>query len=311
MQRDYIAVCGDMNLVLDFQNDCFNYKNRNNPRATEALGTLKNDHSLVDPWKIFHTNAKGYTWFCKYPVEKARLDLFLISESLLSFVDCTRNLQGYKSDHSAITIELKLNNFKKGKGFWKFNNSLLYDRVYVNKVKDIIRETKIKYALPVYNFNNIDEIDEMELQLTISEQTFFDILLMDIRGMTISYSSYKKKKKIERKNQIEKEVLRLQEAYQNTGEDQRTNVRILELNNELEQIRNEELKGLFIRSNVRWIEHGEKPTKYFCALGKRNYTNKNISSLVDDQGKDINEQNIFLKQLNIFTKTCIQVETKL
>ena len=88
MQRDYIAVCGDMNLVLDFQNDCFNYKNRNNPRAAEALETLKNDHSLVDPWKIFHTNAKGYTWFSKNPVKKARLDFFLISESLLSFVDC-------------------------------------------------------------------------------------------------------------------------------------------------------------------------------------------------------------------------------
>ena len=300
MQRDYIDVCGDMNLVLDFQNDCFYYKNRNNPRAAEALGTLKNDHSLVDPWKIFHTNAKGYTWFSKNPVKKARLDFFLISESLLSFVDCTRNLPGYKSDHSAITIELKLNNFKKGKGFWKLNNSLLYDRVYVNKVKDKIRETKIKYALPVYNFNNIDEIDEMELQLTISEQTFFDILLMDIRGMTISYSSYKKKMKIERKDQIEKELIRLQEAYQNTDEDHRTNVRILELNNELEQIRNEELKGLFIRSKVRWIEHGEKPTKYFCALEKRNYTNKNISSLVNDQGKDITEQKQILETVKHF-----------
>ena len=81
----------------------------------------------------------------------------------------------------------------------------------------------------------------MELQLTISEQTFFDILLMDIRGMTISYLSYKKKMTIERKDQIEKELIRLQEAYQNTGEDQRSNARILELNNELEQIRNYEL----------------------------------------------------------------------
>ena len=108
----------------------------------------------------------------------------------------------------------------------------------MNKVKDIIRETKIKYVLPVYNFNNIDEIDEMELQLTIKEQTFFDILLMDIRGMTISYSSYKKKMKIERKDQIEKELIHLQEACQNTGEDQRTNARILELKNELEQICN-------------------------------------------------------------------------
>ena len=129
MQRDFIIICGDMNLVLEYPNDCFNYRNRNNPKAAEALSNLKEFHSLVDPWKILNPDSKGYTWFCKNPIKKARLDFFLISESLMSLINSSKNIPGYRSDHSSITIEIKLHNFMKGKGFWKFNNSLLHDKV--------------------------------------------------------------------------------------------------------------------------------------------------------------------------------------
>ena len=38
-------------------------------------------------------------------------------------------------------------------------------------------------------------------------------------------------------------------------------------------------KGAIFRSNVRWIEEGEKPTKYLFNLEKRNYDKKIISQL--------------------------------
>ena len=30
--------------------------------------------------------------------------------------------------------------------------------------------------------------------------------------------------------------------------------------------RNEKIKGILLRSRANWIEHGEKPSKYFCSL---------------------------------------------
>lgn len=76
---------------------------------------------------------------------------------------------------------------------------------------------------------------------------------------------------------------------------------INDLERDLEEIRKYELKGLLLRSHCTWIEDGEKPTKYFCALEKRNYVNKNISKL-DIEGKHINKQEEILQEVKKFYK---------
>ena len=48
--------------------------------------------------------------------------------------------------------------------------------------------------VPVYNLDNIDDIPKEEIQLTISDQLFLDVMLMEIRSTTIKYASQKKKK---------------------------------------------------------------------------------------------------------------------
>jgi len=40
----------------------------------------------------------------------------------------------------------------------------------------------------------------------------------------------------------------------------------------LETIRQEKLKGKIVRSRVKWITEGEKPTNYFCTLESKHYT---------------------------------------
>ena len=50
---------------------------------------------------------------------------------------------------------------------------------------------------------------------------------------------------------------------------------------ELEQIRKDNLKGSVLRSRVNWIENGEKPSKYLCALERRNYVNKTLIEVIN------------------------------
>jgi hypothetical protein len=103
---------------------------------------------------------------------------------------------GYRTDHSMIELELKFNNFIKGRRFWRFNNSLLRDTVYVQKVKDIISETNEEY----YS----DQMNSNQTPLSIDDDLFLEIILMKIRQMTIYYASKKSKERKKTKRTIGK-----------------------------------------------------------------------------------------------------------
>ena len=47
---------------------------------------------------------------------------------------------GYRTDHCSILLKLKFINNERGRGYWKFNNSLLKNKDCVKLVKNTIRE---------------------------------------------------------------------------------------------------------------------------------------------------------------------------
>ena len=59
------------------------------------------------------------------------------------------------------------------------------------------------------------------------------------------------------------------------------------------------MKGVLVRAKARWIEEGERPTRYFCGLEKRQYTKKYISSL-EINGKHTHDQTEILRYLKYF-----------
>ena len=63
------------------------------------------------------------------------------------------------------------------------------------------------------------------------------------------------------------------------------------------------MAGVKIRSRVRWISDGEKETKYFCNLEKRNFVSKCMNSLIKDKGSTINVQSELLQETMNFYKT--------
>ena len=133
-------------------------------------------------------------------IKQARLDFYLISENMFKFVTDTKIIPGYRTDHSGITLKLKLIDSERGRGYWKFNNTLLKDKDYVSLIKNTIDDVTKTY---VSNENNLNHgnISNEEIQFHINDQLFLETLLMMIRGNTIKYSSEKKKKRLkEEKN---------------------------------------------------------------------------------------------------------------
>lgn len=184
--NDYFILCGDFNLTLNPSLDTFNYTGINNPKARSKVLEIMEDLQLIDYYRVLNPDKKVYTWRKKNPLKQGRLDIFLISNSVSNLVENCSIKPGYRSDHSIVLLELKSNPFTKGCGLWKFNNTLLSDKEYVVKVKETIQSVSSQY---------LDNIESCDFQCKdgIDESLFFEVLMMEIRGVTISYSTYRRR----------------------------------------------------------------------------------------------------------------------
>ena len=132
---------GDWNLVLDQKLDTKNYIHENNLQAKTELINKMEYYSLIDVWRKLNPSSKKFTRTGKTsrPYKLSRLDFFLITNSLFPFIKSAKIEAGILSDHSIISLEIDFRNFTRGRGYWKFNNSLLRDETYVEKVKSVLK----------------------------------------------------------------------------------------------------------------------------------------------------------------------------
>ena len=162
---------------------------------------------------------------------------------------------------------------------------LLKDKDYIKLVKETIKDAKNTYLNREENVDqNVDNIPDEEIQFNISDQLFLETLLMMIRGDSIKYSSFRKRKKNEEENNLEKEIKEIENKIianlDDISEEQLQHLDQKKLR--LNEIRNEKLEGVLLRSRTRYEDLGEKPTNYFFTLENRNYTNKVITKLIDE-----------------------------
>ena len=273
-----LICAGDWNLVLDPSKDYYNYKHVNNPRALEQVESLIDTFALIDIWREYNPLLQRFTWRRSNPLQQSRLDYFLVSESLCNYVRDTDIRPGYRTDHSMITLELTFGDSTKRNTFWKFNSSLLKNYDYVQQINEVIENTIEQYAAFPYNRTNLRNIETEEIQFTISDQLFLDVLLMEIRSKTIAYSTAKRKENEALEKQLENEISILEEK---TDKNESDIADIKEANKKLCELRQKKMEGVLLRSKARWVGEGEKITKYFCGLEKRNFISKQINKLID------------------------------
>ena len=295
-----IIVLGDWNLVLNPMKDTKNYKTINNPKAREKVSGLIADYNLVDVWRDANPESLKFTWkrrINKNTFQMARLDFVLISETLSNF--CFEEIieSGYRSDHSLISFRLKFQDIPKKRTLWKFNNSLLRNMEYIEEIKGVIKETKAEYAASPYNRSNIDEIPNLLYQSYINSQLFFELLLLKMRSRTIYFL-----KSLRRKENTQMEVLvsEIKEIEDNLVADPSLGDSLCAKKESLQNLRSKMLEGTLIRARARWLQHGEKPTQYFCHLENRNFISKRMSSLILDTGEETSDESVIKDEVGIF-----------
>ena len=87
-------------------------------------------------------------------------------------------------------------------GLWKLNCSLLKDKEYLININNVIDREKLRYAVPIYNQDNITNLHDSCIEFTISDSDFLEILLLQIRGETVRYASALKKKTTQKEENL-------------------------------------------------------------------------------------------------------------
>ena len=71
----------------------------------------------------------------------------------------------------------------------------------------------------------------------------------------------------------------------------------------LKRITEQKVKGAIIRSKARWVEYGEKNTRYFLNLEKRRGEKKSINKLKLNDGTETEDQEVILKEEEKFYRS--------
>ena len=228
-------------------------------------------YSLSDVWRLRHPRLRRYSFHRKH--QASRIDYWLISEHLLNFVNCTDIDEGTLSDHSRVTLNLSYPQEKRGPGLWKFDNTFTTDSKYRGELSKLVDEKKLEY------------IDYKPIKK-------WEMMKYEIRKFTIRYSK-------EQRREAKKYELDLESSLSKLVADSDSGLNVEEeissLRRELQEIELSKARAAIFRSKCNWSQLGERPTKYFLNLEKRNFTNKLITQLRGENGSIISGQKHILE----------------
>ena len=195
-----VMLCGDLNIALDQQLDTSNYDRENNAGARDVFKHVMRTQGLVDSFREINQTRKSYTWRkCNPSVKQARLDYILVSSNVLGNVQKADIVPGYRTDHSAVRVELVINQHSRGKGWFKFNTSLLKDEEYLSLMREAVYDTLELYCVPVYTRQFLMQDLGHTAQFKISHTLLWEAMVLQLRTQTISYSINVGIKKVRKK----------------------------------------------------------------------------------------------------------------
>ena len=271
---------GDFNCVQDITLDKKGGRAQTHVNSQKRIQDIMGAYDLVDIWRRKNPNVFRYTWHSSSnPPVQCRLDYFLVSFNLYSQINECNISPGFKTDHSSVSINVVTTDEARGRGFWKFNTSLLHDIDYVNEIKQCINKVVTDDCI----IQNMDPC------------TLWDFLKCHIRSKTIEYSAKISRTRKEQENLLIQRLGDLEHQYDtNPTVDIQNNIK--RCRSELDILYRFKTDGCIVRSRANWVEHGERNSKYFIGLEKRNQKQKVISKLHSDNG------NILTKSADILNE---------
>ena len=292
---DFSIYCGDWNITMDPKKDTKNYSRigKQNPKAREQLIKKIDEIGLIDIYRDQNPDGEQYTWKKWSEDKMARLDYFLISANLAPFVHRVGFAPISKTDHKIITLEIDFQRFQQGKGFWKFNNSLLKEPEFVDTVNQKIRATLKQYAIldtnrPAENalFETLDKTEIQSLPSILNPHLLLDNLLQEVRGTTIKYAARRKKNRKTRENLLllkQEEIDKKIQLNSDPAIYKSLSAELGEVQLELEAFYEHKARGAMVRARAKMGVEGEKPTAAWLGMESYKACQKFIPKIIKPQ----------------------------
>ena len=287
-----IILGGDFNVFFNLSLEASGGNPVLKKKSIAKLIQLKEKFSLCDIWRIRNPKVKRFTFrqHHKSGFIQRRLDYFFISNNIQENVKDSDILVAFSTDHSPVIFSLLLNKDKnRGKGLWKFNNSLTANDEFVEKMKIYIK----------------DILENMDKENIIDEQLRWEFLKYEIRKFSIIFS-----KNLAKIKKIETSSLESKLKLLETTEKFDSNSEYIECKNKLEQIYSEKANGIRIRSKCDWYEYGEKSSKFFLNLEKSRANQSKVRNICNNNN-EITEQKVINQELFNYYKDLFTEKLKI
>ena len=285
MPNDRMVICGDFNIKLGPRDTDSKFQQC---RAGRTLQNLVKEYDFVDIWRKANPNVRKYTWRRTRPLQQSRLDYVFVSECLYRGRQTKVCIDpGFLSDHSFVYAEIDARVSVRGPGIWRFNNLLLDDEKFVTEAKDELRKCKDGEA-PYESHGH-------------SKGLLFEILLSNIRSKAMRRGKEVKSEQRKEEKEMTEKVMRLEHRLEpERPETIRAYERAV---NELDELKLKKGKLAILASGARWVEQGEKLSKYFLNLCKKRSVQKSIVSLKSSTGEILDDSKSILEYCAKYFRT--------
>ena len=244
-ESNELIICGDFNTHLSALDTSARFVRT----ATSArLAEILDKFDLIDAWRHLHPNTNGFTWKRSFSTasQQSRIDFIFISESLVR----TQGITGihvspaFRSDHKIVRVCLKICEDKRGPGAWRFNNSLLGNEEFRDKVLREIEQAR--------EGTGVYDIDDPGLLI--------EVLMGSIRAVTISTSKYLAKERNKDEKDLLSKLVRCIIQMQQ-GTDMRTEYN--EYKSKWEEIQEKRLEKLCFSVGLNGLKKEKSPRDIF------------------------------------------------
>lgn len=260
-----LLIVGDLNATLNYKLDTRGCTSDSHSKKREIINSYMDLQEMSDIWR--DRNPDKYQFSSKRNDDKritSRLDYFLISKGLINRVTKTDINPGFRSDHCRVDLNLDLSSSKRGKGVWRFNNLLLHDKEFVSQMNVLIDQ---------YNWG---------VKTNITPAQEWEFLKLEITTLASEFARNRAKGKSQLIEMLENKIKKLDEKLLELDDCDQRNLIKKSVKRTREFLENEyaekAAKAIF-RSKSKYYNEGEKNSKYFFNLERRNFEAKVIKSL--------------------------------
>ena len=136
-----LILLGDMNTSLSKLDRC-GKTSHTEDKAYKTIVKLCEHFNIYDIWRARNPTSRVFTWrrVVQNVLIQSRIDFILIPKSFSQFVKNIYHKHNSFSDHSFVNLNIDFSEIERGPGMWIFNNTLLEDNDFVNRISKLIQD---------------------------------------------------------------------------------------------------------------------------------------------------------------------------